>query len=256
MPLVLVHAVLVNAAHGNRAVVNLIDEHLFVTQEVELVGIQRLLRAVDDYIHHIAAPELDGVSLAYRPAVALFQVSRPPGNLKMMHRHRPLLGVHTCAEHGSRAEQHTHPAAVHVRKELLSRPLGLGALDKLYLVRRNTEPHQFVLDVGVDVPLIRLVGGKVAEYELCTPVGIGTYIIVIYRPCTDRSLVVRIVMELVSEQSHVESHLACHIGSNEHLRFVEVVRFGDVKSQILPLSAMRKGDQPPNHFLLLDGRGV
>lgn len=53
---VLVHAVLVYAAHGYRAVVDLVDEKLLVAQEVELVGIQSLFRAVDDDVNHVAAP--------------------------------------------------------------------------------------------------------------------------------------------------------------------------------------------------------
>ena len=61
-------------------------------------------------------------------------------------------------------------------------------------------------------------------------------------------------MELVSEQSHVESHLACHVGSDEHLRLADVVRFGNIETEVFPLSAMRKGNQSSNHFFLFDGR--
>ena len=94
---VLVHAALVDTAHGDCAVIDLVDEHLLVFQQIEFVGVKCLFRAVYHHIHHIAAPQLHGVALAYRPAVALLHVGRSPGNLQMMHRYRPLLGVYPCA---------------------------------------------------------------------------------------------------------------------------------------------------------------
>ena len=78
---VLVHAVLVYAAHGDSAVVDLVDEKLFVAQEVELVSVQGLFRAIDDDVNHVAAPQLHGVAFAHRPTVALLQVGWAPGNL-------------------------------------------------------------------------------------------------------------------------------------------------------------------------------
>ena len=87
-----------------------------------------------------------------------------------MHRNSPLLGVYTCTQHGCRAEKHTYPACVHIVKQPFPRPLGGGALDKLYLTCRDAEHYQFLLYVAIDVPLIRLVGGKVAENELCATV--------------------------------------------------------------------------------------
>ena len=94
---VLVHAALVDTAHGDCAVIDLVDEHLLVFQQIEFVGIKCLFRAVNHHIHHVAAPQFHGVALAYRPAVALLHVSRSPGNLQMMHRYSPLLGVHPCS---------------------------------------------------------------------------------------------------------------------------------------------------------------
>ena len=100
-----------------------------------------------------------------------------------MHRYRPLLCVHACTQHGSRTEQHTDSAVVHALKHLLPRLFGLGGLDELYLIGRNTHRHQLVLDVLADIPLVRLVGGKVAEYELCATVGVRFHIILVDGLC-------------------------------------------------------------------------
>ena len=129
-PVVLVHAVLVDAAHGDRAAVDLVDEHLLVLQQIELVGVERLFRAVDDHVHGVAAPQLHGVALAYRAAVALLHIRRTPGNVEVMHRHGPFLCVYARAQHARRAEQHAHPACVHILEEPLAGPFGLGALDE------------------------------------------------------------------------------------------------------------------------------
>ena len=76
----------------------------------------------------------------------------------MMHRHSPLLGVHPCTEHGRRTEEDTHPAAVHVFKEAFPRPFRGCTLDKLDFISRDAEAYQLLLDVGINVPLVRFVG--------------------------------------------------------------------------------------------------
>ena len=230
----------------------MVNEHLLVLQQVKLVSVECLFSAINHHVHSVVSPELDGVALAYRPAVALFHVSGAPRYLQMMHCHGPFLCVHSRSQHRGRAEQHPYLATVHVSKEFLSRPFGLGALDKLNFIGRNPHSHQFVLDVAVDVPLVRLVGGKVAEDELCTPVGGRTHVVVVDCPCADRSLVVPVVAELVAQQAYIEGHLACHVGSDKHFCLVEIVRLRNIQPQIFPLSAVCKGDEPPDHFLLLD----
>ena len=81
-----------------------------------------------------------------------------PRYLQMMHRHSPLLGVDPCTEHGRRTEEDTHPAAVHVFKEAFPCPFRGGTLDKLDFISRDAEAYQLLLDVGIDIPLVRLVG--------------------------------------------------------------------------------------------------
>ena len=169
---ILVHSVLVDTAHSNRTVVNLVDEHLLGFQQVKFVSVERLFRSVNHHVHGIVSPELNGVAFAYRTTVALLHVGGAPRYLQMMHRNGPFLGVYSRSQHRGRAEQHPYPATVHVRKKFLSRPFGLGVLDKLDFIGRNPHCHQLVLDVAIDVPLVRLVSGKVAEDELCTTIGI------------------------------------------------------------------------------------
>ena len=64
---VLVHAALVDTAHGDCAVIDLVDEHLLVFQQIEFVGIKCLSRAVNHHIHHVAAPQFHGVALCVPP---------------------------------------------------------------------------------------------------------------------------------------------------------------------------------------------
>ena len=52
----LVHAVLVDASHGNRAVVNLVYEHLLVLQQVKLIGIKSFLRPVNNDVNGVSTP--------------------------------------------------------------------------------------------------------------------------------------------------------------------------------------------------------
>lgn len=85
-------------------------------------------------------------------------------------------------------------------------PLGSGALDKLYFISRNTELYQLFFDVGIYVPFVRFVCTKIAEHELCTPIVIRAYIVVIDCPRTDRSLVIGIILELATQQAHIKSH--------------------------------------------------
>ena len=171
-----------------------------------------------------------------------------------MHRHSPLLGVDPSTEHRRRAEEDTYPAAVHVFKEAFPCPLRGGALDKLDFISRDAEAYQLLLDVGIDVPLVRLVSGKVTEDKLRTLIGRRAYIIVIDGSGADGSLVTCIIAELLTQKAHVESHLACHIGSNEHLCLVEVVRLDRVKPEVFPVSTTGKGNEASDHFFLLDCR--
>ena len=111
---VLVHRVLVDAPCRHRTTVDLVNEHLFVLQEIELVGIEFLFRAVDDDIDLVAAPQFHRVALADGAAVALLQVGRSPRYIEVMHRHRPLLGIDARAEQRGRAEQHPNTPCIHI----------------------------------------------------------------------------------------------------------------------------------------------
>ena len=129
-------------------------------------------------------------------------------------------------------------------------------MDKLYFISRNTEPYQLFFDVGIYVPFVRFVCTKVAEHELCTPIVIRAYIVVIDCPRTDRSLVIGIILELATQQAHIKSHFSGYIGRNQHFSLVEVVGLRNVKPQVLPLAATGKRYQASYHFLLLNCRGI
>ena len=63
----------------NCAVINLVDKHLLVFQQIKLISIEGLFRTINYDIYHIATPQLYGVAFAYCPTVSLLHVSRSIG---------------------------------------------------------------------------------------------------------------------------------------------------------------------------------
>ena len=93
---ILVHAVFINTSHCNSAVVNLIDEHLLIFKQIELVGIKRFLCTIHNHIYRVVAPEFNGITFTDSPAVSLLHISRSPRYLKMMHRNGSFLCIYAC----------------------------------------------------------------------------------------------------------------------------------------------------------------
>jgi len=86
-------------------------------------------------------------------SVTLLQVRRSPRRVQMMDCHTPFLRIHTRAEHGGRAEQHTHRPCVHGVYHRLPRLIGLALLNEAHLAWRYAVVlRQFALDFRIDVP--------------------------------------------------------------------------------------------------------
>ncbi len=95
-----------------------------------------------------------------------------PRYLQMMHRNGPFLGVYSRSQHRGRAEQHPYlPLFMSAKSFFLARSV-LAYWINWISSAGIPIAHQLVLDVAIDVPLVRLVSGKVAEDELCTTIGI------------------------------------------------------------------------------------
>ena len=173
-----------------------------------------------------------------------------------MYGYSPLLGIDTCPQHGGRAEEHTDSTLVHLLNHAFPCSFGLEGMNKLNLTGRYTQGDELVLDVLIDVPLMGLVGAEVAEHKLRASV-LGTAdIVVIDNLRTARSLVAGGIDEPVTQQTHVQRHLACYIGSYEHLRLFQIVGWQGVEFQIIPLSAVGKCDKAHDHFFLFGSRLV
>ena len=69
-------------------------------EKVELIGVQRFLYCIDDYVHFIVGVKFGNlVASTYSSAVALLQITRAPRCVGMMNCDTPFLGVDPGAEH-------------------------------------------------------------------------------------------------------------------------------------------------------------
>ena len=89
-----------------------------------------------------------------------------PRRVQMMDCHTPFLRIHTRAEHGGGAEQHTHRSGVHGIYHRLPRLVGLALLNEAHLAWRYAVIlRQFALDFRIDVFVSDLVE-KDGSYKL------------------------------------------------------------------------------------------
>ena len=96
----LVHRSLVDGSCAHCAGLQLRDEGLLAVQQIKLVGIQCMLHGIDDAVHRVVIVQLCHlVALSHGTTIALLQVARPPGNVKMMDSHGPFLCIDTRAKH-------------------------------------------------------------------------------------------------------------------------------------------------------------
>lgn len=93
---------------------------------------------------------IEQVALADNAPVALLQVGRPPGSIKMMCGHQTFLDVHASAHLAGGAEQDTNMAGIHVGKEFCLADVGVGLMDEGDFFRRNPQRDKFASYVVID----------------------------------------------------------------------------------------------------------
>ena len=93
---------------------------------------------------------IEQVALADNAPVALFQVGRPPGGIKMMCGHQTFLDIHASAHLAGGAEQDTNMAGIHVGKEFCLADIGVGLMDEGDFFRRNPPRDKFASYVVID----------------------------------------------------------------------------------------------------------
>ena len=130
-----------------------------------------------------------------------------------------LLGIDTRTKGRGTAEENTDLTVVHILNHLLTLLLILSLLDKANFRSRNTIViDEFVLNLLEDIPLARLIGGKVAEDKLRTFLLVILLIIVGNHAGAMAGLIVGVITEtLLGNKAHIQRGLTAGIGSYKHL---------------------------------------
>ena len=145
-----------------------------------------------------------------------------PRCIKVMDCHTPFLRVHARSEHTCGAEQHTHRPGVHGIYHRLTSLVGLALLNEAHLTCRYAVVlRQFPLYLAVHVPPVaRLIRAQIREYELRSFLRLVSVVILRNHLGAVGSLVVGMVFVIRVYHAHIECHLPCIVGSDEHLRLL------------------------------------
>ena len=129
------------------------------------------------------------------------------------------LSINPRTKGGCAAEENTDLTVVHILNHLLTLLLILSLLDETDLCSRNAIViDEFVLDLLEDIPLARLIGGKVAEDKLRTLLLVILLIIVGNHAGAMAGLIVGVITEtLLGNKAHIQRGLTAGIGGNKHL---------------------------------------
>ena len=188
-----------------------------------------------------------------------------PRRVQMMDCHTPFLRIHTRAEHGGGAEQHTHRSGVHGIYHRLPRLVGLALLNEAHLAWRYAVVlRQFALDFRIDVPPIaRLVSPQVRENELRAFLRVVFLIILRDYFGTVARLVVGVVFVMRVYHAHVECHLPGIVRGDKHLRLFlrfrkrqpaqqgGIARLGELHQLLYEVLLLRRGRYVVQYLILV-----
>ena len=90
------------------------------------------------------------VALTLDSALALLQITGPPGTIQIMDRHKTILHIGARTHFGCTAQQHTHLAGANLSEQLLFLDLRVGVVNKGNLLCRNAAGNQFGANVIVN----------------------------------------------------------------------------------------------------------
>ena len=179
-----------------------------------------MLNGIDEDIDIVTAELLGNpVTSTTGTTVTLLQVRRTPGNVDMVDGNGTFLSIDTRTKGRGTAEENADLTVVHILNHLLTLLLILRLLDETDFSSRNTIViDELVLDLLEDIPLARLIGGKVAEDKLRTFLLVILLIIVGNHAGAMACLIVGVITEtLLGNKAHIQRGLTAGIGSNKHL---------------------------------------
>ena len=189
------------------------DKSLFILKGLEEVRIERALCNVVehlDFLVHVALPD--------NATVALGHVAGLPADIQMMHCHKTLLDIGTCAHLCGTAQQNTHIAGTHFGEQCGLFRFGVGVVDELDFVFRHTGGNQLLANIIVDVEIaIVFRGREVAEQEL------GQLLVFAFLPDlqdvahTDVQLAVRVIREHGVHQADIQTDFSAIVGDAQHI---------------------------------------
>ena len=188
-----------------------------------------------------------------------------PRRVQMMDCHTPFLRIHTRAEHGGGAEQHTHRSGVHGIYHRLPRLVGLALLNEAHLAWRYTVVlRQFALDFRIDVPPVaRLVCPQIRENELRAFLGVVFLIILRDHLGTVTRFVVGMIFVIRVYHAHVECHFPGIVRGDKHLRLFlrfrkrqpaqqgGIARLGELHQLLYEVLLLRRGRYVVQYLILV-----
>ncbi|CUO68611.1 Uncharacterised protein [Flavonifractor plautii] len=121
------------------------NEFLLVLHRLPQVGIEGALSDIAVDMHFLVL-----VALADDTALALFQVSGPPGTVQIVQSDKPVLDVHTRAHFEGATHEHPDLTAPDLGKQLLLAGVGVGVVDKGDLMGGDASGNQLVPNVLID----------------------------------------------------------------------------------------------------------
>ena len=129
------------------------------------------------------------------------------------------LSIDTRTKSRGTAEENADLTVVHILNHLLTLLLILRLLDETDLCSRNTVViDELILYFLEDIPLAKLIGGKVAEDKLRTLLLVILLIIVGNHAGAMAGLIVGVITEtLLGNKAHIQRGLTAGIGSYKHL---------------------------------------
>ena len=134
----------------------------------------------------------------------------------MMHCNKVCLHIYTCSTLVRRTDKHFLFTRPHLLKECIPLGIGLGIMDKCYLICRNTILHQCFLQIIIDGKVfIRSRCADVRKNKLAAYMTVGISFLIFFPHifCYLIELSVRIIWCILINQSCICSKKSCLMGN-------------------------------------------
>jgi hypothetical protein len=105
---------------------------------------------VNAHLKSIRIALVESVTLADNPPVALFQIGRTPGRIKVVRGHKTFLDIHARAHFGRATHEYANPPGLHIGKQLCFPQICVGIVDEGDLIGGYAFVYKFALYIVVD----------------------------------------------------------------------------------------------------------